>query len=300
VSLQFVSIALLYEESTYFPLFEEADLNKRSLLMSPALLILLLFAAAPLGIMLYYSFISDGSPAVFTLENYTNFFSKSFYLMLTWRTISVSAIVTLICILIGFPMAYVITKVLDRGKSLILLLIIIPFWSSQLVRAYSWLNLLRDDGLLHSFLKMFGLFTDSGLGILFTWTAVIIGLVHIFCPYMIITAFMSLEKIGPEVVEASKNLGATPLTTFFRIVLPMSKTGIITGAILVFVPCLGSFIEPRILGGVNGSMIGTVIQDQFFEIFGWNFGAAIAFILLILVLISMGVLNTFRGGTSDG
>jgi spermidine/putrescine transport system permease protein len=117
---------------------------------------------------------------------------------------------------------------------------------------------------------------------------------------MIITAFMSLEKIGPEVVEASKNLGATPLTTFFRIVLPMSKTGIITGAILVFVPCLGSFIEPRILGGVNGSMIGTVIQDQFFEIFGWNFGAAIAFILLILVLISMGVLNRFRGGTSDG
>jgi len=275
-------------------------LKKRSLLMSPALIILLVFAAAPLGIMLYYSFISDGFPAVFSLENYTNFFSKSFYLMLTWRTISVSAIVTIICILIGFPMAYVITKVLDRGKSLILLLIIIPFWSSQLVRAYSWLNLLRDEGLLHSFLKLFGLFTDGGLGILFTWTAVIIGLVHIFCPYMIITAFMSLEKIGPEVVEASKNLGATPLTTFLRIVLPMSKTGIITGAILVFVPCLGSFIEPRILGGVNGSMIGTVIQDQFFEIYGWNFGAAIAFILLTLVLISMGVLNKFRGDTTNG
>jgi spermidine/putrescine transport system permease protein len=116
---------------------------------------------------------------------------------------------------------------------------------------------------------------------------------------MIITAYMSLEKISSEVLEASKNLGATPLTTFFRIVLPMSKTGIITGAILVFVPCLGSFIEPRILGGVNGSMIGTVIQDQFFEIYGWNFGAAIAFLLLVLVLVSMGVLNKFRGGNAS-
>ena len=268
--------------------------------MSPALLVLLAFAAAPLAIMLYYSFLSDTYPAVFTLENYTGFFTKSFYLMLTWRTISVSAIVTLICILIGFPMAFVITKVLDRGKNLILLLVIIPFWSSQLVRAYSWLNVLRDDGLLHNFLKLFGLYTDSGLGILFTWTAVIIGLVHIFCPYMIITTYMSLEKIRPELLEASQNLGATPITTFLRIILPLSKSGIITGSILVFVPCLGSFIEPRILGGVNGSMIGTVIQDQFFEIFGWNFGAAIAFLLLILVLISMGVLNQFRGGTEDG
>ncbi|MCE1253713.1 MAG: ABC transporter permease [Anaerolineae bacterium] len=274
-------------------------MKKRALLMSPALLILLAFAAAPLVIMFYYSFLSDAYPAVFTLENYTSFFTKSFYLMLTWRTIGISAVVTLICILIGYPMAFVLTRVLTRGKNLILLLVIIPFWSSQLVRVYSWLSVLRDDGLLHIFLKWFGLFTDSGPGILFTWTAVIIGLVHIFCPYMIITAYMALEKIGPELLEASQNLGATPVTTFFRVILPLSKSGIITGSILVFVPCLGSFIEPRILGGVNGSMIGTVIQDQFFEIFGWNFGAAIAFLLLILVLVSMSVLNRFRGGAEN-
>ncbi|MDD4570455.1 MAG: ABC transporter permease [Tepidanaerobacteraceae bacterium] len=268
-------------------------MKKKLILMSPAVLILLAFAIIPLFIMLYFSFLSDGYVAKLTLQNYINFFSKGFYLKLTLKTIKMSLLVTIICLVIGYPMAYIMAKIIDRGKNIFLLLIIIPFWTSQLVRAYSWLIFLRDGGVLAQFLNRLNLLNSENLGILFTQKAVIIGLVHIFFPYMVITIYMALEKLDDSLLEASKSLGATPIETFRRIVLPLSKPGIVTGSILVFVPCLGSFVEPRILGGVNGSVIGTVIEDQFFEIFGWNFGAAIAFLLLAMVLVSMSIMSRF-------
>jgi spermidine/putrescine transport system permease protein len=261
--------------------------KNRIFLMSPAIFIMLAFGVVPLFIMLYYSFLSDGPSPTFTLQNYANFFQKAFYLKLTWKTIQMSLIVTLISIVIAYPAAYIIAKVIQRGQNLLLLFIIIPFWTSQLVRAYSWMNLLQDGGILEMFLRKLHLIGDGSLGILFTQTAVIISLVHIFFPYMVLTIYMSLDKIQPSLLEASKSLGATPFETFRRIVLPLSKPGIVTGSILVFVPCLGVFAEPRILGGPNGSVIGTVIEDQFFEINGWSFGAAIAFILLVMVFLSI-------------
>ncbi|HHY14036.1 MAG TPA: ABC transporter permease [Thermoanaerobacterales bacterium] len=267
--------------------------NKR-ILTGPSLFILIAFAIIPLFIMLYFSFLSDGAMPKLTLENYKNFFSKGFYLRLTWKTIKMSIIVTVICLIIGYPLAYIMAKIVRKGKNLLLFLIIIPFWTNQLVRAYSWLIFLRDGGVLAQFLHRLHLIGDENLGLLFTQNAVIIGLVHIFFPYMVVTIYMALEKLDDSLLEASKSLGATPFETFRRIVLPLSKPGIITGIILVFVPCLGSFVEPRILGGVSGSVIGTVIEDQFFEIYGWNFGAAIAFLLLALVLISMAVMSSFN------
>lgn len=241
--------------------------------------------------MFYFSFLSDGDLPHFTLQNYIKFFSKGFYLKLTWKTIKISIIVTVLCLIIGYPMAYIMAKIINKGKNILLLLIIIPFWTNQLVRAYSWLVFLGDGGVLTQFLNRLNLIKSDSLGILFTNKAVIIGLVHIFFPYMVITIFMALEKLDDSLIEASKSLGATPFETFCRIIFPLSKPGIITGSILVFVPCLGSFVEPRILGGVNGSVIGTVIEDQFFEIYGWNFGAAIAFLLLAMVLASMGIMS---------
>lgn len=268
-------------------------MRKKIILMSPSVFILVSFAIIPLFIMLYFSFLSDGDVPRLTLDNYIKFFSKGFYMKLTWKTIKMSIIVTLICLIIGYPMAYIMAKIINKGKNILLLLIIIPFWTSQLVRAYSWLIFLRDGGVLAQFLHRLHLLSNENLGILFTPKAVIIGLVHIFFPYMVITIYMALEKLDDSLLEASKSLGATPLETFRRIVIPLSKPGIVTGCILVFVPCLGSFVEPRILGGVNGSVIGTVIEDQFFEIFGWNFGAAIAFLLLAMVLLSMSIMSRF-------
>lgn len=274
-------------------------MKKNILLVSPALIILLAFAVIPLFIVIYFSFITDAQPVKFTLEHIVRFFTKTLYLKLTFKTIKMSVIVTLISLIIGYPAAYVIAKIVRKGKALLLLFIIIPFWSSQLVRAYSWLNLLREGGLMESFLKSLHLIGDEGLQILFTQTAVIIALVHIFCPYMVITCYMSLEKIEDSILDASTNLGANFFDTFRKITLPLSMPGIITGCILIFVPCLGSFVEPRILGGVNGSVIGTVIQDQFFEIYGWNFGSAISLVLLILVFLSMGLLSALRGGRGN-
>lgn len=264
---------------------------KRAALCVPAVAALILFAVLPLFIMLLFSL--QGENGAFTLENYIRFFEKGFYLRLTWDTIWLSLRVTLICLLVAYPVAYVMARVIKKHRNTLLLLIIIPFFTSQLVRVFSWLGFLRDGGVLHQCLAALGLAPPGTLGVLFTDTAVIIGLVHIFLPYMVICLYLTLEKIDPRLLEASRSLGAAFPATFFRVLLPLSRPGIVNGCILVFVPCLGSFIEPRILGGVNGTVIGTVIEDQFFAIYGWNFGAASAFILLTLVLLSMALLSGF-------
>jgi spermidine/putrescine transport system permease protein len=268
--------------------------KKRILLLSPTVIVLIGFAVVPLFIMLVYSFQSDDGLGMWTLENYIRFFSKSFYMKLTWKTIRLSLTVTAVCLLIAYPMAFILAKIINKGKNLLLLLIILPFWSSQLIRAYSWMNLLRDGGILDMFLQSLNIIGTDGLGILFTQTAVVIGLTHIFCPYMIVTIYMSMDKIDDSILEASRSLGANSFETFRKVIFPLTETGVIAGAILVFIPCLGSFVEPRILGGTQGSVIGTVIEDQFFEIYGWNFGSAIAFLLLLMVLASMGILSALR------
>ena len=169
-------------------------------------------------------------------------------------------------------------------------LYVIPFFTNQLVRVYSWLIFLQDGGILSSFFNSLGLFPD-GLGILYTQAAVVIGLTHAFFPYMVVTIYMALERLDDSLIEASTSLGASKLTTFRKVIFPLSMPGVISGIMIVFVPCLGTFVEPRILGGTDGTVIGTVIEDQFFEIYGWNFGAAIAFLLLALVIVSMAALN---------
>lgn len=261
----------------------------KKILTLPGMAVLFIFALLPLFIMLAYSFQSDSGDG-FTLENYTRFFTKTFYLTLTWRTILNSLLVTVISLIIAYPLAYIMAKKLKGLKNIVMILLIIPFFTNQLVRVYSWLIFLQDGGVFDNFLNSVGII-DGTIGILYTRIAVIIGLIHAFFPYMVITIYMALERLDNSLLEASSSLGASKVTTFFRVVLPMSMPGVVTGIMIVFVPCLGTFVEPRILGGTNGTVIGTVIEDQFFEIYGWNFGAAIAFILLAMVLVSMAGIN---------
>lgn len=264
--------------------------DKRQVMSYPAMAMLFVFAVFPLLIMLFNSFQSDDGTGGFVLSNYIRFFSKATYLKLTLRTILNSILVTVISLIISYPLAYIMAKKLKGLKNIVMVLIIIPFFTNQLVRVYSWLIFLQDGGLLESLLNSMGII-DGSLGIMYTKAAVIIGLVHAFFPYMVITIYMALERMDNSVIEASKSLGASTFTTFKRVIFPMSMPGVISGIMIVFVPCLGTFVEPRILGGVNGTVIGTVIEDQFFEIYGWNFGAAIAFILLAMVLISMAAIS---------
>lgn len=264
--------------------------DKRQVMSYPAMAMLFVFAVFPLLIMLFNSFQSDDGTGGFVLSNYIRFFSKATYLKLTLRTILNSILVTVISFIISYPLAYIMAKKLKGLKNIVMVLIIIPFFTNQLVRVYSWLIFLQDGGLLETVLNSMGII-DGSLGIMYTKAAVIIGLVHAFFPYMVITIYMALERMDNSVIEASKSLGASAFTTFKRVIFPMSMPGVISGIMIVFVPCLGTFVEPRILGGVNGTVIGTVIEDQFFEIYGWNFGAAIAFILLAMVLISMAAIS---------
>lgn len=260
--------------------------KKTGLLTLPSIGWLLAFTVLPLVIMLFYSFQSD-SGAGFTLENYIHFFSKSMYLKLTWRSIRNALLVTVFSLLIAYPLAYIIAKKLKRYQGVLLVLVIIPFFTNQLVRIYSWLVFLQDGGVLDRLLTALGLTGGDGLGVLYTQTAVIIALVHAYFPYAVITIYMALERMDDAMLEASAILGASSVTTFRRVIFPASMPGVVSGILIVFVPCLGAFVEPRILGGTNGTVIGTVIEDQFTELYGWNFGSAIAFLLLALVIVSM-------------
>lgn len=264
--------------------------KKRGLLTLPSVVWLFLFTVLPLVIMLVYSFQSDNGTG-FTLEHYVHFFTKSMYIKLTWRAIINALLVTVFSLLLSYPLAYIIAKKLKGTRAVILVLVIIPFFTNQLVRIYSWLVFLQDGGVLNRLLGALGLTAGDSLGVLYTQAAVIIALVHAYFPYMVITIYMALERMDDAMLEASAILGATPVTTFRRVIFPASMPGVVSGILIVFVPCLGSFVEPRILGGTNGTVIGTVIEDQFTELYGWNFGSAIAFLLLALVILSMMAIN---------
>lgn len=264
-------------------------LNKKQIMTWPAILMLFIFAFLPLIIMFKTSFQSDTTGG-FSFENYKHFFSNFMYLKLTGKTIVNSLLVTVVSLVVAYPLAYIMAKKLKGLKNIILILTIIPFFTNQLVRVYSWLIFLQDGGMLNNFMNIFGLYED-GMNILYTRAAVIIGLTHAFFPYMVVTIYMALERLDDSLLEASRSLGASKVTTFTRVIFPLSVPGVISGILIVFVPCLGTFVEPRILGGTDGTVIGTVIEDQFFEIYGWNFGAAIAFLLFALVLISMAAIN---------
>ena len=258
-------------------------------LTGPAYLWLAFTVLLPLSAMLYFSFLTvapiGARVAEPTLGNYLDYFRKGFYLTLTGRSLWLGVWVTVLCLLLGFPAALALAKyVKGRWREALFLLVVLPFWSNALVRTFSWTMVLRSDGMLDNALQAIipGL---PHLDIMFTFTAVVIGLVHSFLPYMILTCYISLQAIDDSLLEAARSLGAAGPTVFRRIVLPLSMPGILAGTILIFVPVIGSFMEPRILGGRGGFMLGNVIEDQFTVVFNWPLGAALSFILLAIVLL---------------
>ena len=258
-------------------------------LTAPAYIWLALTVLLPLSAMLYFSFLTVAPIGArvpeWTLGNYVDFFRKGFYLTLTGRSLMLGVWVTGLCLLLGFPAALALAKyVKGRWREALFLLVVLPFWSNALVRTFSWTMVLRTDGMVDDLLQ--ALFPGlPHLDIMFTFTAVVIGLVHSFLPYMILTCYISLQAIDDTLLEAARSLGAAGPTVFRRVLLPLSLPGILAGTILIFVPVIGSFMEPRILGGRGGFMLGNVIEDQFTVVFNWPLGAALSFILLAIVLL---------------
>jgi spermidine/putrescine transport system permease protein len=262
-------------------------------LTAPAYLWLVVTVFLPLSAMFYFSFLTvapfGGREAELTLKQYTNFFAKDFYLTLTWRSLELGLWVTVVCILVGYPAALVLAKTIrGRWREALLLLVVLPFWSNALVRVFSWTMVLRSDGLVDRLLDTI-IPGFPSIGFLYSYPAIIVGLVHTYLPYMILTCYLSLQAIDDTLLEAARSLGAPWWKVFWRITLPLSLPGLLVGVILIFIPVIGSFMEPRILGGRSGIMLGTIIEDQFTELFNWPFGAALSFLLLAIVLVLLGL-----------
>lgn len=258
-------------------------------LLTPAYLWLTVAVFLPLSAMLYFSFLSDvpfgDRDWHYTLENYQAFFETSTYALLLWKSIKLGLIVTSVSVLIGFPCAYVLAKIIrGRAREALFLLIILPFWSNSLVRIFSWAIVLRGNGVLDKSLNAVLPF-EVDVDLMFSTSAVVIGLVHSYLPYVILTSYLSLQAIDDDLIDAARAMGAGWWIIFRRLILPLAMPGLLAGAVLIFVPVVGSFMEPRILGGRVGTYYGTVIEDQFVAVFNWPLGAALSFILLAVVLV---------------
>lgn len=270
-----------------------AGLNRRPRLVVAALLApgtfwLLVFFFVPIAVVLAYSFmprgVYGGVTAGATLDHYRRFLDP-LYLTVLRRTVALAVACTGLCLLAGYPVAYAIARA-GRWKNLLLFLIVMPLWTSFLVRTYAMIFLLRDTGFVNSVLLALGVVREP-LTLLYTPGAVLAGLVYGYLPLMILPIYVSLEKLDPTLLEAAEVLGARPAARFWRIVVPLSAPGIVAGAMLVFIPALGAFLTPDLLGGAKQMMVGTLVQNQFGAARNWPFGSAASFILMAVVLFAV-------------
>jgi spermidine/putrescine transport system permease protein len=249
---------------------------------------LAVFFVAPLLLMLAMSVmprgVYGGAEPGFTLEHYHRLVDP-LYLRILGRTFTWSALATLVCLLLGYPVAWVIARS-RRFRGLLLFLVVLPFWTSFLVRTFAMVFLLRDTGLVNTLLLRIGLI-QSPLTLLYTPFAVLAGLVYGLLPFMVLPIYASLEKLDPALLEAAEALGARPGARFLRVVLPLSLPGIVAGSLLVFVPALGTFLTSDLLGGARQVMIGNLVQNQFTVARNWPFGSAASFVLMALVLVAV-------------
>ncbi|MFM6194827.1 MAG: ABC transporter permease [Planktothrix sp.] len=291
-------MAFLPQKSSHFPL-KTRKTRQLLLLLLPPTLWLVIFFIIPLVIVLIYSFLERGTYGgitwEFTLRNYQRL-ANDLYLNIFARSLGLAALTTLICLIIGYPLAFFIATISPRWRNLLLFLVIIPFWTNFLVRTYAWMIILRSEGLINTVLQSLNLIQEP-LNLLFTPFAVIVGLIYGYLPFMILPLYAILERFNFSLVEAAQDLGANDIKTFFRIILPLTSPGILAGSILVFIPALGAFITPDILGGAKTVMIGNLIQNQFLQARHWPFGSALSMGLMLLVLIP--VLIYFRSSNSE-
>ncbi len=256
-------------------------------LISPANLYLIIFIVLPLILVAGLSFLSRGTYGdvvfKFNITNYTRLFDALYGKILLY-SLFVGVATTVFCLLIGYPMAYYLARSPARQRSLLLFLILLPFWTNFIIRIYAWMMILRSGGFLDSILQWAHI-TSATLNILYTPTAVMIGMIYEFLPFMVLPLYTSLEKIENSLLEAAADLGAPPWRAFLRVTLPLSVPGMIAGTILTFIPAMGMFVVPDLLGGAKTILIGNVIRNQFLTARDWPFGAAASMILMLLTMV---------------
>ncbi len=263
-----------------------AEKRRLLLLMGPPVLALLLFFVVPIGIMALYTFQTGtlGGEMNWSLETYRRFFENTALHRLLWRSTLVSFQTSLLCILLSYPIAfYLVFRAGDRRMTL-LTLIIIPAWTSYLLRILAWKLILGTEGLLNTFLLWAGWIQEPSPILLFSQTAVIVTLVYVWVPFVALPIFAALERMDKRLLEAASDLGSPPWYSFLRITLPLSLPGIIAGFLSVFIPTLGEYVTPLLVGGVNGIMYGNIIQDQFVRALNWPLGSLMSLVMLVALL----------------
>lgn len=263
---------------------------------------LLCFALLPHILLIISSFLTKGEDNFLELslsiESYLKLFDP-IYFKIFLDSIYLATITTIITLIFAFPFSYIIASSPKRYRFLLLLLLIIPFWTSSLVRTYALIAILKTKGLLNTFLISIG-FIETPLEIMYTQTAVFIGMVYTLLPFMILPLYVSLEKIDSKLIEAAKDLGASKFEIFRKIIIPLSSSGIIAGSILVFLPSLGMFFIPDILGGAKELIIGSFIRNQFLQFRDWPFGSAASVFILIIMFIMLFFLAKVQNKTKAG
>jgi len=258
----------------------------RTWFLLPAWLWLAILFAAPFVIVLAYSFLSRGAyggiEAPWSVESYWRLLDP-LYIEILLRSFVMALVATVLCLVFAFPAALFISRS-ARHKNLYLQLVMLPFWSSFLVRTYAWIFLLRDTGLINTALQKLGIL-HGPLPLLYNDGAVLLGLVYGYLPFMVLPIYATLERLDPALEEAAADLGSRPISTLFRVTVPLSRPGIVAGSVLVFIPCLGAYLTPDLLGGGRTVMVGNLVQNQFTTARDWPFGAAVSIALMLLVVV---------------
>ena len=289
-------------------------LNGRALVIAVPMIWLLVFFLIPFLVVLKISvaepmiarppysplFIEgpDGWSIKATLGNYAYLFEDSLYINAYLSSIKIAFFSTVFSLLIGYPMAYYIARSPEPKRSLLLLLIVLPFWTSFLLRVYAWIGILKGKGVLNAFLLKLGVINEP-LIIMQTDIAVYIGIVYTYLPFMILPLYANLVKLDDALLEASADLGAGPISTFFRITIPLSLPGIVAGSMLVFIPAIGEFVIPALLGGPDTLMIGKVLWTEFFSNRDWPVASAVAIAMLVLLVIPIMLLRLAQSKQGD-
>lgn len=279
----------------------------KRLFVFPYTLWLSIFIVAPLLLVVYYSVTTTGSDGstVLTLDHFRQFFSpltpeqpffQRLYVNIAVRSLWMALQSTVICFILGYPVAYIMAGKGFSDKSFLLFLFIAPMWMNFLVRTYAWLTILERNGILNTFLRFMGL---PIIDILFTDSAVLLGMVYNFLPFMVLPIYTSLKKMDPRIIEAAQDLGAGSANVFVRVVFPLSLPGIVSGITMVFMPAAATFIIPNLLGGGQYFLLGNLIEQQFLTVNNWHFGSTVAVIMMLLMLASIIVLSRVDKGNDE-
>ena len=264
--------------------------NRKSILAWPYVLWIILFTILPLLIIVLFAFTEKtamGSISmVFTLDNYRKFF-QPLYLNVLKRSVILAVVSTVMCLIVGYPMAYIMSRAPRKKRNLMATLFVLPLWTNFLLRTYAWMGLLREQGLVNEFLKAIGLI-ERPLQLLYNNGAVVMGMVYNFLPFMVLPIYSVLVKLDDSLLEAAHDLGANDVKVFQKVIFPLSLPGVATGIYMVFMPAVSTFVLSDLLGGSHTILLGNLIENQFRNARNWQFGSAISVIMLLFIIVTMG------------